>query len=269
MTTYPTPKRIWRRPIVSNEVDLAEVGQILQEIYYSVGKTTHPNTNVHYTPRPFGDLPKGEEVKVHKYKKVEDKIRPVPTIMPEDVKVKQTLPANPLKSLPILPIHTPNFIPTKKITQESLDTLSIDNNPDLLEEEKRLLKHVLVLNSKSIAFEEKERGTFRRDYFTNYQIPVTSHVPWMEKNIPLPPGHREEIIRMLKEKIEGGVYEKAWSSYHSRWFCVQKKTGDLWIVHDLQQLNSITIRDTGVPPILDEFVEAYAGRSIYSVLDMY
>ena len=29
------------------------------------------------------------------------------------------------------------------------------------------------------------------------------------------------------------------------------------------------MRDSGVPPILDEFVEAYAGRSIYSVLDMY
>jgi len=41
------------------------------------------------------------------------------------------------------------------------------------------------------------------------------------------------------------------------------------MVHDLQKLNGVTIRDTGVPPILDEFVEAYAGRSVYSVLDMY
>ena len=74
---------------------------------------------------------------------------------------------------------------------------------------------------------------------------------------------------MLKEKIEAGVYEKTQSSYRSRWFCVEKKNGDLRMVHDLQKLNGVTIRDTGVPPILDEFVEAYAGRSIYSVLDMY
>ena len=31
------------------------------------------------------------------------------------------------------------------------------------------------------------------------------------------------------------------------------------MVHDLQKLNGVTIQDTGVSPILDEFVEAYAG----------
>ena len=50
---------------------------------------------------------------------------------------------------------------------------------------------------------------------------------------------------------------------------MQKKNGELRIVHDLQNLNGVTIRDTGVPPILDEFVEAYTGQSVYSVLDMY
>jgi len=260
--------RVWRKPIVSKDIDIAEIGHLLQEIHYKVGQTAQTPKD-HLSPKPFGYLPKGNEIKVHKYKKVEDKIRPIPTIMPEDVKVKRTIPADPLKTLPILPTHAPGFIPTTRITQERLDTLLIDENPDILEEEKRLLKHVLMLNSRSIAFEEKERGTFRQDYFTNYQIPVIAHVPWMDKNIPLPPGHRDEIIRMLKEKMDGGVYEKAQSSYRSRWFCVQKKTGDLRIVHDLQKLNGVTIRETGVPPILDEFVEAYAGRSIYTVLDMY
>lgn len=263
----PKEKKIWERTIISKDVDLTKIGEILQNIYHEAGQTTYPAKN--YPHKSFGKQPTGGDIKVHKYKKVEDKIRPVPTIMPEDVKVKRTLPADPLKSLPILPTHAPNFIPTERITQERMDSLAIDENPDMLEEEKKLLKHILVLNSRGIAFVEKERGTFRQDYFTDYQIPVTAHVPWMDKNIPLPPGHRDEIIRMLKEKMDGGVYEKAQSSYRSRWFCVQKKTGDLRIVHDLQKLNEVTIRETGVPPILDEFVEAYAGRSIYSVLDMY
>ena len=88
-------------------------------------------------------------------------------------------------------------------------------------------------------------------------------MPWVDKNIPLPKGYVEEIIRMLKEKISGGVYESSQSPYRSRWFCVKKKTGDLRIVHGLQKLNKVTMRDAGVPPILDEFVEAYAGRSVY------
>jgi hypothetical protein len=189
--------------------------------------------------------------------------------MPEDVKVIHTFPEDPLKNLPALPTHPPEFIPTLRMTQEWMDRLAVDDNSDLSKEEKCLLKHILVLNEHSIAFTEDERGTFRWDHFSDYQIPITFHVPWMDKNIPLPPGRCEQIIQMLKKKMEVGVYEKAQSSYWSRWFCVQKKNGELRIVHDLQKLNGVTIRDTGVPPILDEFVEAYTGQSVYSVLDMY
>ena len=260
--------RVWRRPIVSRDVDLEEVNEILQDTILNAGVSTTASPKTERTCY-LGDEDPAPPVRVLKYKKVENRVRPVPAVMPEDVKVKRTFPEDPLASLPVLPTRPPEFRPTDKITQERMDTLSIDANSDLSEEERRLLKHIIVLNGRSIAFEENERGTFRRDYFTDYQIPVTSHVPWMEKNIPLPPGHREEIIRLLKEKMDAGVYEKTQSSYRSRWFCVQKKNGELRLVHDLQKLNGVTIRDTGVPPILDEFVEAYAGRSVYSVLDMY
>ena len=260
--------RVWRRPIKTNNVDIDEVKQVLQQIY----QCADCDKNDYPPPRTDYPLPRkhdATEVKVYKYKKVEDRIRPVPAIMPEDVKVKRTIPRDPLANLPRLPAHAPEFTPTTKMTQERMDSLGIDTNSDLTNEERRLLKHILVVNERSIAFEENERGTFKQDYFSDYKIPVTSHVPWSDKNIPLPPGHREKIIQMLKEKIDAGVYEKTQSSYRSRWFCVQKKNGDLRIVHDLQKLNGVTVRDTGVPPILDEFVEAYAGRSVYSVLDMY
>jgi transposase InsO family protein len=260
-TNEPRGNKVWKRPIVVNNIDIEQIKNILQDLH-ETGQPTNATSSkceeTHDTP-----------IKVYKYKKVEDRIRPVPALMPEDVKVQRTYPEDPLKNLPPLPNYAPAFMPTKRITQERMDKLAIDENPDLLEEEKRLLKYILVLNERGIAFDEDERGTFRRDYFSDYQIPVTAHVPWADKNIPLPPGQREEIIRMLKEKIAAGVYEKTQSSYRSRWFCVQKKNGELRIVHDLQKLNSVTIRDTGVPPILDEFVEAYAGRSVYSVLDMY
>ena len=264
--THTDPDKIWKRPILSRYIDLEQIYDLLHEPCLSAD-TDRPTLFPlpQEEPRPT-DRP---NVKAYKYRKVEDRVRPVPAVMPEDVKVQRNYPEDPLKNLPTLPTCAPDFAPTTKITQERMDKLGIDENPDLTDEEKRLLKHILVINERSIAFEESERGTFRRDYFTDYQIPVTSHVPWVDKNIPLPPGHREDIIHMLKEKISAGVYEKAQSSYRSRWFCVAKKTGDLRIVHDLQKLNGVTIRDTGVPPILDEFVEAYAGRSVYSVLDMY
>ena len=206
---------------------------------------------------------------VLKYKKVDQKVRPIPTKIPEHMKVRRRFPEDPLHNLPILPHHPPLFHPTTRVTEERMESLGIDNNPELWPEEKRLLQHILVLNERSIAFDEQERGTFRRDYFSDYQMPVIDHLPWQDKNMPIPQGYREEIIRLLKEKIKAGVYEEAQSSYRSRWFCVKKKTGDLRIVHDLQKLNGVSIKDSGVPPILEEFVEAYAGRSIYTVLDMY
>jgi len=206
---------------------------------------------------------------VLKYKKVDQKIRPVPSHIPRDMKVTRRFPEDPLRHLSPLPFHPPEFQPTSKITAERMTTLAIQDNIDLLPEERNLLMHVLVLNERSIAFNEQERGTFRSDYFTDYKMPIIEHLPWQDKNMPIPQGYRDEIIRLLKEKVVAGVYEEAQSSYRSRWFCVKKKNGELRIVHDLQKLNGVSIRDSGVPPILEEFVEAYAGRSIYTVLDMY
>ena len=185
------------------------------------------------------------------------------------MKVKRQFPHDPLTNLSILPFKPPEFSPTAKVTMERMSSLKLEANTDLLPEEKKLLQHILVVNERSIAFDELERGTFRRDYFSDYKMPVVDHVPWQEKNMQLPKGYEERIMKLLKEKKDAGVYENAQSSYRSRWFWVEKKNGDLRLVHDLQKLNGISIRDAGVPPILDEFVESYAGRSVYTVLDMY
>ena len=206
---------------------------------------------------------------VFKYKKVSQKVRPVSIQIPEDQQPKRQFPQDPLFNLPKLPHHPPNFTPTTKITAERMEELAIDKHEELQPEERKLLQHVLCLNERSIAFDEKERGTFRSDYFSDYVIPTVEHEPWIEKNIPLAQGHKDELLRLLQEKINAGVYERAHTAYRSRWFYVLKKDGGLRIVHDLQKLNGVTIRDSAVPPIIEEFVEAYAGRSVYTVLDMY
>jgi len=50
---------------------------------------------------------------------------------------------------------------------------------------------------------------------------------------------------------------------------VKKKSGTLRLVHDLQPLNAVTIRNAGVLPIPDQIIEAMAGRSCYTVLDIF
>ncbi len=48
-----------------------------------------------------------------------------------------------------------------------------------------------------------------------------------------------------------------------------KKNGKIRIVHDLQPLNKVTVRDAGMLPILDDFVEGFAGHEIFTVFDLY
>jgi hypothetical protein len=204
------------------------------------------------------------------YKPVHRKVRPVPAVYPEDIKVKRQIPVDPLLDLPKLsPTNFQAFVYTDKLTKERMLLFNIKSNKFLWEEEKKLLERVVGLLEELWAFDESERGWLKDEYFSPYIIPVEEHVPWEEKNIKIPAGIRERVMELLKEKIAAGVYERSESSYRSRWFCVVKKSGDLRIVHDLQPLNAVTIRNAGLVPVLDDFVEAIAGRSVYTVFDLF
>ena len=203
------------------------------------------------------------------YKTVDKKVKPVPTSFPQDCYVHRGIPEDPLLTLPTLSFHPPMFTPTKKITNERLKILKINEKGFLSTEEEKLFIHIMVLNEDAIAFEDAERGTFKESYFSPYIIPTVPHRPWEHRNIPIPPGLREKVMDVLKLKMDAGVYEQSNASYRSRWFVVLKKNGKLRIVHDLQPLNKVTIRDAGMLPIVDDFVDSFAGRQCYTVFDLF
>jgi hypothetical protein len=95
-------------------------------------------------------------------------------------------------------------------------------------------------------------------------------VPWSQHNIPVLPSTIGEVTRIIKEKIASGVYEPSTAAYHSRWFCIVKKDGkSLHLVHDLQPLNTVTIRDASVPPFVEHLTESFVGYAIYDMMDLY
>ena len=114
-----------------------------------------------------------------------------------------------------------------------------------------------------------EKGRFKDEYFAPIKIPVIEHIPWVHKNLPILPGILKKVIKLFWEKIAAGVYEPSNLSYRSCWFCVHKKSGNLRLVHNLQPLNAITIRNSGVPPIADQIIKSMAGRSCYTMLDLF
>ena len=217
----------------------------------------------------FGDDEDDDGYVFGTYKTVDRKVKPVPAVYPEDARVKRSFPEDPLTSLLPLPTCPPDFIPTSKLSQSRLDAMKINPSGFLWPEEEKLFTHMLKMNERGLAFDEADRGSFRSDYFSPYIIPVLPHEPWEYKNIPIPQAIKEDVVQLLREKIAAGLYEPSQSSYRSRWFCVKKKNGKIRIVHDLQPLNKVTIRDSGVPPILDDFVEPFAGRQCYTCFDLY
>ena len=192
------------------------------------------------------------------YKRVGKKIHPVSTQFPIDCQVTRQIPEDPLLTLSPLPTRPPEFTPTAKISMERLAELNINATGFLWPEEEKLFQHVMKINETEIAFEDIERGTLKESYFLLYIIPTIPHLPWEYQNIPIPKELLLRVLEVLKLKMATDMYKYSQFSYRSQWFVVLKKNGKLHIVHDLQPINQVTIRNAEMLPVLDDFVKGFA-----------
>ena len=205
-----------------------------------------------------------------RYKKVEKRVKPIPGTLPDQFRITRRQHANPLRDMPALPTRPPPFVPGKRYTKERYEKTEIDPDGFLWPEERELAHYLFRVQEDALAWIETEKGRFDEAFFDPVQILTIEHVPWILKNYPIPPGLFEEIVSIVKDKIASGVYEDSNSSYRSRWFCVLKKDGKaLRIVHDLQPLNKVTIRDSAVPPLTEQYAESFGGRACYAMLDLF
>ena len=205
-----------------------------------------------------------------KYKPVALKVKPVIGELPAKFRIIRQIIGDPLLNLPILPTNPPPFTPTGRYTQERKDLFDKLNPGFLLPAERDLMHYFMMAHQDGFAWETSERGHFREDFFPPVDIPVIQHKPWVQRNIPIPPGLYTEVCRLVKDKIEAGVFEPSNSSYRTRWFVVVKKDGkSLRIVQSLEPLNQVTIAHSGVPPFTEQLAEQFAGRACSSMLDLY
>ena len=73
--------------------------------------------------------------------------------------------------------------------------------------EHELLHHFVSLQNEGFAWDDSEHGHFRKDFFPPIEIPIVAHTPWVERNIPIPPGIYDEVCRIIRVKMDAGVYE--------------------------------------------------------------
>lgn len=207
---------------------------------------------------------------VFTYKRVDRKVRPVPTTMPAHARVRRHFPVNPVASLvPLSPKPPPIESFGIRLTKERWEALGVATAGFLWDEEVKLVFDILKQKEKALAWSETEKGRFKEEYFPPVVIPTVEHEPWAQRNYPLPPGLFDHVVDIIRDKIASGVYEPSTSSYRSRWFCVVKKNGALRPVHDLQPLNAVTVKDAGLPPGVEAFTERCAGHVIYTLADIF
>ena len=133
-----------------------------------------------------------------------------------------------------------NFVATECIMLDQL-TVMLKTIPDgfLSPYELDLLISVIRTHEAAIAFTDAEQGTFSHKYFPDYQIHIIEHTPWVKAPIRIPKAIEDTIWKMLIER-DAGKYEYSTASYRSQIFPVTKKSG-LRVVHDVQELNKVTI----------------------------
>ncbi|KAJ3738190.1 hypothetical protein EV360DRAFT_77048, partial [Lentinula raphanica] len=123
-----------------------------------------------------------------KYKPAALKVRPIKAELPEEFRVRRHIFGDPLKELPDLPTHPPEFTLGVRYTQERKWIIDKDHPEGFLtNEERKLVHHLMKVQEMGFAWDQSEGGTFREDFFPPVKILVIPHKPWVEKKIPVPP----------------------------------------------------------------------------------
>jgi hypothetical protein len=134
----------------------------------------------------------------------------------------------------------------------------------------KLIDYIMGAQHEAFAWDNSQRGRFKKEFFPDVKFPVVPHIPWVERNIPIPPGLYNDVCKLIKTKIDAGTYEELNSSYKSKWFCMFKKDGKSFqIVHSLEPLNKVTMAHSGLLPATEELAVNFAGRACIRVLDLY
>ncbi|GBG64391.1 hypothetical protein CBR_g44275 [Chara braunii] len=156
-----------------------------------------------------------------------------------------------------------------RIPDEVADTMKIGIDGFLTEEETRLIKRTCKEFHLAFAFSDHQKGRLDAKLIPPLRIHTVEHECWNDKGSSYEFGIAGEVTDLLRAKMDSFTAEPMASRYANRWFVFRKPNKTLRWIQDLQKLNAVTIRDAGSLPQADLLAESHAGRSIYSLIDLY
>ncbi len=209
-----------------------------------------------------------------KYKLVHRHHCPVPTYMPNP-RAQQFLniPELPPLASSTCPLHY-SLLPTDDCMtpEQLLGLLKTIESGLLTKEETNLLAFVVHARSHAFTWTYKEKGFFDPAYFPDHKIPYVEHVPWQVNPSPLPLSIQPAVCDEVRCFELLGHFAPSTASYRSALWAIAKKPGSkppVQLVIAVEKLNAVTVRDTSLPPNINDFAESFTGHVIYSAGDMF
>jgi hypothetical protein len=215
------------------------------------------------------------------YKSKDKKVLPVAdsSVRPDAVegrsdwkeRAQQRQPPNPDQSWRKFPNHitdrTAGFPKGQRVTKERLVEMKIAEW--LLPREREMLEEVFLCREAALSFDFAESGRVHHDVTPPVKINTVPHEAWKESNFPVPMSLREEVNKMIQDRLGRGTLEYSKSPYRNPWFLVKKKDKGYRLINNAQKINRVSIRDANLPPNPDEFSEEFAGCQVVSLIDFF
>ena len=104
---------------------------------------------------------------------------------------------DPLENMPSLDPNPPPFQPTGRYTEERRDKVDMNHQDFLLPKEWDLMHDFMCKQNQAFSWNNLERGCFKTKFFPPVEIPVVPHVPFIKRNIPIPPGIYQEVCAII------------------------------------------------------------------------
>jgi hypothetical protein len=138
-----------------------------------------------------------------KYKPVAIKVRPLKAELPAEFRITREIKGDPLKDMPVLPTNPPEFIPNERYTLERKEIID-KNHPEgfLWPEERKLMHSMMKQQEMGFAWETKEAGNFKPEFFPPVKMAVVPHVPWVERVYPYHLVNILKSVTLLKKRSQ-------------------------------------------------------------------
>jgi len=149
----------------------------------------------------------------------------------------------------------------EEVIQQMVDGLP----SELTSEQREKVRGLLTQHRTILSLGDHDVG---RTHLVEHTIDTGDHRPIRQPLRRQPFQHQDYIDQETNRMLEYGIIEPAASPWASNVVLVTKKDGSLRFCVDYRRLNSITYKDSYPLPLIDNCLNALAGSSWYSTLDL-